>query len=168
MPSYWNTDIFNIFPVFSEGHLSRNCTSRTSRHWEPRLVPGHPKCHRPPVRAEADAGQEVVGLLSEVSSIVGLVGPWIHSAIISQVPACLIRTEITKQLEDSPVEPWNEGFCGGKAKWRPLEWLSSRQRVSGSHAAAPERGGIKTKQNRPQTLESEVLISTVLSFKSLS
>lgn len=53
-----------------------------------------------------------------------------------------------------------------KSKWKPLEWLSSRQRVSGSNAASPERGGIKTKQNQPQTLESEVLISTVLSFKS--
>lgn len=55
-----------------------------------------------------------------------------------------------------------------KAKWKPLEWLSSRQRVSGSNAAFPERGGIKTKQNQPQILESEVLISTVLSFKSPS
>lgn len=54
-------------------------------------------------------------------------------------------------------------FMVEKAKWKPLEWLSKWKQCS-----IPRERGKKNKAKPAQILESEVLICTVLSFKSPS
>lgn len=50
-----------------------------------------------------------------------------------------------------------------KAKWKPLEWLSKWKQC-----CIPKERGKKNKAKPAQILQSEVLICTVLSFKSPS